>query len=166
MTLLQRTAARSARALTHQRSEHRRCALRVIARTFLRRALIASAHVEQFVRLQTANLKYLRGWQRTVNSRNPNLCWTDRRERYIAIASRSARPMCDVFFRGQAATEAGLGVNAGHDLNRGNLADFLAAVPGVLEVSIGHALVCDALELGYRETVLDYLRCIARAEAQ
>jgi pyridoxine 5-phosphate synthase len=63
----------------------------------------------------------------------------------------------------RAAQAAGLGVNAGHDLNRNNLADFLAAVPGVLEVSIGHALISDALELGYRETVRDYLRCIARA---
>ena len=60
----------------------------------------------------------------------------------------------------QAAQAAGLGVNAGHDLNRDNLADFLRAVPGVLEVSIGHALVADALELGMTETVRDYLRCI------
>ena len=45
----------------------------------------------------------------------------------------------------------GLGVNAGHDLNRDNLADFLRAVPGVLEVSIGHALIADALELGCRD---------------
>lgn len=64
----------------------------------------------------------------------------------------------------RAAQAAGLGVNAGHDLNRANLADFLRAVPGVLEVSIGHALVSDALELGYRETVHEYLRCIAAAE--
>lgn len=63
----------------------------------------------------------------------------------------------------QAALREGLGVNAGHDLNRDNLADFLAAVPGVQEVSIGHALVADALELGYSETVKDYLRCIHRA---
>ena len=49
-----------------------------------------------------------------------------------------------------AAQAAGLGVNAGHDLNRDNLADFLRAVPGVLEVSIGHALIADALELGLR----------------
>jgi pyridoxine 5-phosphate synthase len=63
----------------------------------------------------------------------------------------------------RAAQAAGLGVNAGHDLNRDNLADFLAAVPGVLEVSIGHALVADALELGYAETVRAYLRCIDRA---
>lgn len=65
----------------------------------------------------------------------------------------------------EAALAAGLGVNAGHDLNRDNLADFLRAVPGVVEVSIGHALVADALELGYTATVRDYLRCIARGHA-
>ena len=64
-----------------------------------------------------------------------------------------------------AAQAAGLGVNAGHDLNRDNLADFLRDVPGVLEVSIGHALVADALELGLPETVRAYLRCIREAEA-
>lgn len=60
----------------------------------------------------------------------------------------------------QAALDVGLGVNAGHDLNRDNLADFLAGVPGVLEVSIGHALLADALELGYGDTVVAYQRCI------
>jgi pyridoxine 5-phosphate synthase len=59
-----------------------------------------------------------------------------------------------------AAAAIDLGVNAGHDLNRDNLTEFLKAVPGVLEVSIGHALVADALELGYAATVRDYLRCI------
>jgi pyridoxine 5-phosphate synthase len=63
----------------------------------------------------------------------------------------------------QAALLHGLGVNAGHDLNRDNLTDFLRAVPGVQEVSIGHALIADALELGYTETVRGYLNCIARA---
>jgi len=63
----------------------------------------------------------------------------------------------------QAALDAGLGVNAGHDLNRDNLTDFLRAVPGVAEVSIGHALIADALELGYAATVHDYLRCIEAA---
>jgi pyridoxine 5-phosphate synthase len=63
----------------------------------------------------------------------------------------------------QAALNEGLGLNAGHDLNRANLSDFLRAVPGVQEVSIGHALIADALELGYTETVRDYLRCIHRA---
>jgi len=64
-----------------------------------------------------------------------------------------------------AAQAQGLGVNAGHDLNRDNLADFLCAVPGVLEVSIGHALIADALELGLPETVRAYLRCIRAAAA-
>jgi len=59
-----------------------------------------------------------------------------------------------------AAARAGLGVNAGHDLNRRNLPRFLAAVPGVLEVSIGHALVADALEEGLDRTVRTYLDAI------
>ena len=60
----------------------------------------------------------------------------------------------------QAALDLGLGINAGHDLNRDNLSAFLKQVPGVSEVSIGHALIADALELGYSATVQDYLRCI------
>ena len=62
-----------------------------------------------------------------------------------------------------AAQAAGLGVNAGHDLSRENLTAFLRAVPGVLEVSIGHALIADALELGYSATVKAYLASMARA---
>jgi pyridoxine 5-phosphate synthase len=65
----------------------------------------------------------------------------------------------------RAAQVAGLGVNAGHDLNCANLTDFLRGVPGVLEVSIGHALIADALELGLAEAVRDYQRCIQRAFA-
>ena len=65
----------------------------------------------------------------------------------------------------QAALDAGLGVNAGHDLNRENLSAFLRTVPGVSEVSIGHALIADALELGYSATIADYNRCIADAFA-
>jgi len=64
----------------------------------------------------------------------------------------------------QAALAVGLGVNAGHDLNRDNLTAFIAQVPGVSEVSIGHALIADALELGFDATVKDYLRCIAQAD--
>jgi pyridoxine 5-phosphate synthase len=66
---------------------------------------------------------------------------------------------------GQAAAAAGLGINAGHDLNRDNLTEFVREVPGVLEVSIGHALIADALELGYAATVRGYLACIDRAFA-
>lgn len=65
-----------------------------------------------------------------------------------------------------AAQRAGLDVNAGHDLSRDNLADFLRAVPGVKEVSIGHALIADALEFGYRETVQRFLSCVAVVEQE
>lgn len=66
----------------------------------------------------------------------------------------------------QAALDAGLGVNAGHDLNRENLTAFVRAVPGLSEVSIGHALISDALEMGYAATIADYNRCIAEAFAR
>jgi len=62
-----------------------------------------------------------------------------------------------------AAQIAGLGINAGHDLNLLNLADFLTAVPGVQEVSIGHALMADAVQMGLSATVKAYLRCIHQA---
>ncbi|MOA03800.1 Pyridoxine 5'-phosphate synthase [compost metagenome] len=60
----------------------------------------------------------------------------------------------------QAALDAGLGVNAGHDLSLDNLAAFVAQVPGLLEVSIGHALIADALERGYAGAVQAYQQCI------
>ena len=63
----------------------------------------------------------------------------------------------------QAALDAGLQVNAGHDLNQDNLTGFLRTVPGVSEVSIGHAFMADALEAGYDATVKNYLRCISEA---
>jgi len=65
----------------------------------------------------------------------------------------------------RAAQAAGLGINAGHDLSAANLADFLREVPGVQEVSIGHALISDALELGYAGAVKQYLAAIDRAFA-
>lgn len=65
----------------------------------------------------------------------------------------------------RAAQQAGLGVNAGHDLNRDNLGAFLQGIPGVQEVSIGHALIADALERGYAATVQAYLDVIATAFA-
>lgn len=63
----------------------------------------------------------------------------------------------------RAAHAVGLEVNAGHDLNRENLPDFLRAVPGVREVSIGHALISDALEMGYAAAVKAYLASIGAA---
>jgi len=64
----------------------------------------------------------------------------------------------------ESARRVGLGVNAGHDLNRANLGDFVVAIPWTLEVSIGHALIADALELGMAETVRAYQACIRRAQ--
>ncbi|MCS6944718.1 MAG: pyridoxine 5'-phosphate synthase [Sutterellaceae bacterium] len=66
----------------------------------------------------------------------------------------------------EAALAAGLAVNAGHDLNLANLTPFLRAVPGVSEVSIGHALIADALEFGMAETVRKYLAAIRAAASR
>ena len=58
------------------------------------------------------------------------------------------------------AHELGLGINAGHDLDLHNLAYFHECVPYLDEVSIGHALICDALYLGLEETIKRYLDCL------
>jgi pyridoxine 5-phosphate synthase len=55
------------------------------------------------------------------------------------------------------ANELGLGINAGHDLDLHNLQYFAQNIPGLLEVSIGHALICDALYLGLENTIQRYL---------
>ncbi|MDE5988899.1 MAG: pyridoxine 5'-phosphate synthase [Duncaniella sp.] len=60
----------------------------------------------------------------------------------------------------QAAFSAGLGVNAGHDLSLVNLAFFHRNIPRLSEVSIGHALICDALYLGLEETIRRYKECL------
>jgi len=58
------------------------------------------------------------------------------------------------------ATALGLGVNAGHDLNLDNLPGFAAALPQLLEVSIGHALIVDALAMGLSRAVTAYRQCL------
>lgn len=58
------------------------------------------------------------------------------------------------------AREVGLGLNAGHDLDLNNLAYFNQHIPGLLEVSIGHALIADALYLGLEETIKRYLAAL------
>lgn len=68
----------------------------------------------------------------------------------LALCARTARE----------AQALGLGVNAGHDLSQANLGDFLRGVPGVLEVSIGHALIGEALYAGLGTTVRAYLDII------
>lgn len=63
----------------------------------------------------------------------------------------------------ERARAVGLGVNAGHDLNTENLTALIRAIPWIDEVSIGHALICDALYWGLKETVARYLKCIRDA---
>lgn len=60
----------------------------------------------------------------------------------------------------QKAQEIGLGVNAGHDLNLQNLGKF-CSIPGILEVSIGHALIADALDMGLSTTIKQYLEVLS-----
>ena len=76
----------------------------------------------------------------------------------------AALAMCAATAR--EAQALGLGVNAGHDLSQANLGDFLRGVPGVLEVSIGHALFGEALHAGLGPTVRAYLAIIAAANGR
>lgn len=63
--------------------------------------------------------------------------------------------------RAQQINELGIVLNAGHDLNLTNLALLIKEIPTIEEVSIGHALICDALYFGLEETIRRYLACLA-----
>jgi pyridoxine 5-phosphate synthase len=81
-------------------------------------------------------------------------------EAYGTLGAEAALP----FARAAAyAHSLGLGVNAGHDLNLHNLRDFASHVPHLAEVSIGHALISDALYLGLSNAVASYLACLRPA---
>jgi pyridoxine 5-phosphate synthase len=82
-------------------------------------------------------------------------------EAFAAGDARAALAACARTARGAQAV--GLGVNAGHDLSQDNLGAFLAAVPDVQEVSIGHALIDEALYAGLDATVRGYVAILARA---
>ncbi len=60
----------------------------------------------------------------------------------------------------EKARECGLGLNAGHDLNLENLGYFIRTIPWTDEVSIGHALICDAIYMGLENTIKAYLNCL------
>ena len=80
-------------------------------------------------------------------------------EPYAAGYQQDREAVVAPFVRaGERAAQLGLGLNAGHDLDRDNLRYFAQQVPGLLEVSIGHALICDALTFGLQNTVGLYLR--------
>ena len=74
---------------------------------------------------------------------------------YATDREKAIKPFIDAAKR---ANEIGLGINAGHDLSLENLAYFNKHIPGLLEVSIGHALISDALYYGLENTVQLYLR--------
>jgi pyridoxine 5-phosphate synthase len=73
----------------------------------------------------------------------------------------AAQVLADYAAAARRAGELGLGLNAGHDLNLQNLRHFARSIPGLLEVSIGHALICDALERGLAATVRAYVDQLA-----
>ena len=80
-------------------------------------------------------------------------------ESYAANYFKDREAAIEPFFKAaEEAMKLGLGINAGHDLNLDNLNYFYKTIPGLLEVSIGHALVCDALYLGLENTIQSYLR--------
>lgn len=89
-------------------------------------------------------------------------CGCDRIELYTeSYASRYAlgreAAVEPFLLTAEAAKEAGLGVNAGHDLNLENLEYFIQTIPWTAEVSIGHAIICDALYMGLEKTIQAYL---------
>lgn len=90
---------------------------------------------------------------------------TDRIELYTeAYAKNYPRnkeaAIADYIAAAKVANEKGLGINAGHDLDRNNLKYLSENIPGLLEVSIGHALISDALYYGLENTIQLYRRCL------
>lgn len=80
-------------------------------------------------------------------------------EPYAAHFPKNPQKAIEPFVKAaEAALQVGLGLNAGHDLNLENLNYFARNIPGLLEVSIGHALICDALYFGLENTIQMYLR--------
>jgi pyridoxine 5-phosphate synthase len=74
---------------------------------------------------------------------------------YMEDKDKAIRPFREA---AEAAQKLSLGLNAGHDLNLENLEFFAKNIPGLMEVSIGHALICDALYFGLENTIQLYLR--------
>lgn len=90
------------------------------------------------------------------------LCGCDRvelyTESYAAMFPQDREAAIAPFLKtAQAVRECGLGLNAGHDLNLDNLEYFIRTIPWTDEVSIGHAIICDALYMGLEETIKTYL---------
>jgi pyridoxine 5-phosphate synthase len=92
---------------------------------------------------------------------------TDRIELYTEAYAREfakgnkEAAVLDYTLAAATAKELGLGINAGHDLDRFNLAYLVKSIPYIDEVSIGHALICDALYLGLENTIQLYKRALS-----
>lgn len=89
-------------------------------------------------------------------------CGADRVELYTAMyaedyPSNPEAAIADYLRTAKMARECGLGLNAGHDLNQQNLRYFISNIPWTDEVSIGHAIICDALYDGLEKTIAAYL---------
>lgn len=98
-----------------------------------------------------------------VNIENAVLTGTDRIELYTepyasGFSENAVEAVAPFIKAAELARESGLGINAGHDLNLDNLAYFHKNIPWLLEVSIGHALISDALYLGLENTIQLYKR--------
>lgn len=78
-----------------------------------------------------------------------------------SIRSPDEETLAEVRDTARYAHKLGLGVNAGHDLNLKNLPALMAEVPEIIEVSVGHHLICDALMMGLEKAVQAYLQCVA-----
>jgi pyridoxine 5-phosphate synthase len=79
-------------------------------------------------------------------------------EAYARMYSADPRKAIEPYIKtAETARECGLGLNAGHDLSLENLEYFIREIPWVDEVSIGHALICDALYMGLEPTIKAYL---------
>lgn len=94
-------------------------------------------------------------------------CGTDRIELYTEAYAKNFKgnrelAIKDYTIAAKAAADVHLGLNAGHDLDLENLTYFASQIPNLLEVSIGHALICDALYLGLQNTVQMYQRCLKK----
>jgi len=99
----------------------------------------------------------------TDNIRNVSNTGADRVELYTESYAKEytvnkEKAIAPYIEAANAAYKAGLGLNAGHDLNLDNLNYFVRKIPGLQEVSIGHALICDALYFGLENTIQMYLR--------
>lgn len=95
--------------------------------------------------------------------RGAALCGCDRVELYTeayatAYAQDRRKAIEPYLAAAEAARECGLGLNAGHDLNLDNLRYFIQTIPWTDEVSIGHAIICDALYMGLEKTIAAYLK--------